>query len=364
MKRSARIVLIVVAACIVTGGTAFGVLIATTWGEYRYSNTYYYTPGAPSPIEELGVLCDVGKININYNSTPTDYYTKIELNIRIIGGFVEGKTFSDFFYPLQWLNGSSPITFDLDTKPTTWFIFGISYNITIDVTLRTDIIYDISAISSTGSIKMNTPDNSIVNNAILETSTGSISLNTAENTTFQGSLEMTTSTGSITMFAKKTDFSHGLKTSTSTSHLILNFTSCVIGGNLKGMSSTGSIVINSYNMIYTTNSIWDFDTSTGSIDVNIFQYIEMGANVTGSVMTSTASIDVYYKDNSANIGTKFTCSTSTGSIGYSSIGTGGFTETGVDPIIITSDDYNIASNKYTLSIATSTGSIGIQGESL
>jgi hypothetical protein len=117
-------------------------------------------------------------------------------------------------------------------------------------------------------------------------------------------------------------------------------------------------------MKYSDVNNWRLETSTGSIDVNIWQYKNIGENITGSVVTSTGSIDGYYKDNSANVGAKFTCSTSTGSNTYTPIGSGGFTQSGVNPKVITSDDYVSASNKYTFNLITSTGSIGVAAESL
>ena len=80
MKKSNRIVLIIVAVCIVTGGTAFGVLFWGTHGVFPYKNTYYYNPETPSPIERININCDIGSILIKYNKTPTDYYAEASLS--------------------------------------------------------------------------------------------------------------------------------------------------------------------------------------------------------------------------------------------------------------------------------------------
>lgn len=363
MIRSTKIVLIIAAVIVVSGASIFGIIVAVNWGRFEYSDTYYYQ-GAPPPIESLSLNSDIGAINIKYNTTPTNYIVKIDLDIRIEGGFVAGKSFSDFFENIIWVNDSSPITFGLDKKPTTGFIFPLIYNIIINVTLRTDIIYDTTAFTSTGAVNMDVPDNIIVNNTILGTSTGSIHINAAENTTFQGNLGMTTSTGSVALYAKQTNFTHGLTAFTSTGSLVLNFTDCIIGDNLIGTVSTGSITINSYNMEYIKNSHWDFETSTGSIDINVYQYIEMGANITGSLESSTGSIDLYYIDNLDSVGAKFTGSTSTGAVTYSSIGTGGFNVIGsLTSKTITSINYDIALYTYTLSLSTSTGSVDVAGQS-
>lgn len=351
----------IVAACIVTGGTAFGVVIAATWGEYRYSDSYSYKPEAPTSVERININSDIGQINIKYNTTPTDYYAYVDLDVKIVGGFVAGKSYSDFFNLIEWDNDSSPVSFDLDIKFNPVFIFGLSHRITIDVTLRTDVIYDINAFSSTGAVDLNVPENIVVNNTSLGTSTGSIVLNSAKDTTFHGTLGLSTSTGSISLYAKKTNFTHGLITSTSTGSLTLNFSQCIIGDNLIGTVSTGSISIKSYNMLYMKDCTWNFHTDTGSVDLQILQYIEMNANITGTIGSSTGSIDVIYDDSLSTIGSRFTCSVSTGSITYTPLGSGGMSKVSG---VISSGDYGDATNKYTFGISTSTGSIEVIGQSL
>jgi len=344
LKKSNRILLIIVAVCIVTGGSAFGVLVWATWSEFPYENTYYYKPETPSSIERININCDIGSIHIKYNKTPTDYYAQIDLDIQIKGILVEGKSFQDFFYPIIWQNESTQvISFVLDAKASTWLTFSISQRVKVNLILRTDVTYDLNT----------------------RTSTGSIALNAAKDTTFLGNVEMSTNTGSVALYANQINFTHSLRAFTSTGSLLLNFSKCSIGKHLVGTVSTGSIDFNSYNMKYSDDYIWGLETSTGSIDVNIIQYTEISVNVTGTILTSTGSIDVYYKDNSANIGAKFTGSTSTGSIDYNPIGVGGFIETGGSTSkTITSNDYNSAINAYTFSLTTSTGSIEVNGESL
>lgn len=360
MKRSHKITLMLVAAVLFGSSAIFGIVLFATVGQYEYSETYYYEPGNPSPIEIFNIESSIGAINIKYNKTPTEFYAKIDLDIHIRGPLVAGKSFSDFFKPILWDHDNSPVTFDIDTKPTSWFLFGLSRRVTINVTLRTDVIYDINAIASTGAIDMNVPQNVIVNKTTLSTSTGSVLLNSAVNTTFQGKVRISTSTGRAKSYAIKTNFTQGLHATTSTGSLTLNFTSTILGGDLIGKVSTGSINIKSYNMIYTQDCLWDIETSTGSIDVQIQQYVEMGADVNSEIKTSTGSIDVDYKDNQANVGASFIGSTSTGSETYDNIGSGGFTEAAHS---LTSVDYSTAIYKYSFTLSTSTGSIDVSGQS-
>jgi hypothetical protein len=364
LKRTNRIVLIVIAACLVTGGTAIGVLVFATWGELNYENNYYYKPSVPSPIEKINIITDIGAVDIKYNKTPTDFYAQIDLDIHIEGILVKGTSLTDFFYPILWQNTTTELTFTLDAKPTPGLIFGFLHQIRISLTLRTDVVYDINTLTTTGSISMKVPDNIIVNNTILGTTTGTIFLNTSKTTTFQGNVGLSATTGSVTLHARQVNFTRNLTTFTTTGSIGLNFSKCVIGGNLIGTVTTGSISFSSYNMQYTADYTWRLETTTGSVAATILQYTEMGANITGLMLTTTGGIDVLYKDNLASVGAEFTCFTTTGSNTYVPVGSGGFTESGVNPKTITSDDYDDANSKYTFDITATTGSNNIIGESL
>ncbi|MFX1426064.1 MAG: hypothetical protein ACFFBE_06395 [Promethearchaeota archaeon] len=361
MRKNLKIALLITSIVIVGGGTAFGIIIVVTWGEFKYSNTYYYDPQIPpSGIEEVSFNSDIGSIRINYNTTPTDYYVKVDLDIEIKGAFIADKSFSDFFKPVTWVNESVSITtFTLEKKHFTSFLFPLVQKINISITLRTDVIYDISALTHTGSVEMSIPEDILLNRTDLETSTGSISVQAEENSTFLGKLELRTSTGSIDLIAKDVNFTYSFSTIVSTGSLNLNFTNCVIGEDIKAKASTGSIALKSYNLKYDKNCVWDVETDTGSIDIEIYQYIEMNANITGVLETSTGSIDLIYKDNLANVGASFFGSWSTGS--YSRTNSGGFSSTDYNPFY--SQDYSTASNTYTLDLTVSTGSIDVDGTS-
>ena len=176
MRKGLKIGLLLLSIIIVGGGAIFGIIIAATWDEFNDFYTFYYKPETPNPIEAIKVNADIGKINIKYNSTPTDYYAKIDVDISLKGAFMKGKSFSDFFKPIVWINESTTIVeFSLETKEFFW-LFGIS-RIKINVTLRTDIIYDINAITTTGSINAFFPNNANLNNLVLKTTTGSIDVN-------------------------------------------------------------------------------------------------------------------------------------------------------------------------------------------
>jgi len=352
--------LLITSIVIVGGGATFGIILAVTWGEFEYSNTYYYDPQIPpTDIEEVSFSTDIGSIYVNYNTTPTNYYVKIELDIMLKGAFVEGKSFSDFFRTVIWVNDSiSVTTFSLDKKAG-GFLFPLIQKINISITLRTDIIYDITALVSTGSIEMNIPENIILNNTNLHTSTGSIYLQAENNSMIYEDLDLGVSTGSITLFAKGLNLSHGFRADTSTGLIHLNFTNCIIGEDIKARVSTGSISLKNYNLMYDNDCVWDIEANTGNIEVEISQYVEMGANISGTIETSTGNIDLIYNDNKPTIGASFFGSWSTGSYDRSS--SAGFTSTGNNPF--ESLDYGTALSRYTLDLTVSTGSIDVDATS-
>lgn len=362
-RKNLKVLLFVTSILILSGGVNFGILVTTSWGEFEYSDTYLFKPISPSPVEKVSINGNAGNIIINYNTTPTDYYVKLDLRIRISGGFIKGKSFKDFFKRIIYnntpkVNSVTEVDFELDKTPVN-SLFLISQSITIDVTLRTDVIYDIDTLSSTGSVSLNIPDNIVIHKSILKTSTGSVSLLADKNVTFNGYVEMSTKTGSIILFAKNTNFTQGLTTSTKTGLLTLNFTKCIIGNDIGGVVTTGNITLKSYNMEYSQNCSWAFETSTGSINAEIYQYDNMGANVSGSLLVSTGNIDVIYKDNKSNIGASFLGTWSTGS--YVRTSSGGFTATNSNPFF--SLDYATAINIFTLNLTISTGSIEVDGTS-
>ena len=141
---------------------------------------------------------------------------------------------------------------------------------------------------------------------------------------------------------------------------MLNFTSCMLGDDLSGNVDTGSIALKSYNMKFTQNSTWSIKSTTGSINADILQYIDTGADIIGSIELTTGSIDVIYSDNQANVGASFTSSTTTGSIYYTNVGIGGFSEAGS---LFSSLDYLTANNTFKFTLSTTTGNVEVYGES-
>ena len=333
------IIALVIIFIIIVPITVFFIIPYGTYGKYEESFDYYYTPSSPSALESIDVNLDIGHTIIKYNKTPKLHVAKIDMDFSLAGPNVGDKTYADYFKPISWVNDSTPITFTLEAKPDVWLTpfawFTFQQNITATITLRTDVVYAINAATTTGSVELIVPSGIAM-----------------------GDLDIQTTTGSISIFGNGLNFTKGVNVETTTGSSVLNFTNCIFGGNVSGDVTTGSIEFLTYNSMYSQNSQLSLSTTTGSVSIEIYQYSDLGADVTGQVTTSTGSIDVIYEDNQASVGARFTGTTTTGGVDYNNIG--GFTESGG---LFESNDYSTASHKYTFTIGATTGSIEVDGKS-
>ena len=380
--RTYKIALIFIIALIVGGTIGFFSTGFLTASSVTKEATFYYEPSSPDPIESLNISCDIGKINVQYNSSNTPYYAKIDVDIEIAGLFMQGKSYTDFFTEeSNWWNPTTG-TFSLKVLPDIWFdpsYWFKSYNITINLILRADIVYDLIAKSSTGSVKMTTKDGLILNNTILESATGSIELFSDTNVEFQGdvklhastgnlifkaldnstfseSLTLSSSTGYVIFNSDSTTFLKGIQLETSTGFIKIYMDNCTLGSDLIVKVSTGEITLDIEDMVYTNDCIIDLETSTGDIDVDILHNNDLDANITANFQTSTGRIDVVYRDYNVTDGFKFTSYTSTGGIDYTYL----LAEATRVGDVLTSVNYNDSLvETYTFTCITSTGGIKV-----
>ena len=92
--------------------------------------------------------------------------------------------------------------------------------------------------------------------------------------------------------------------------------------------------------------------------MNIQQYSNMSASVTGSATTTTGGISAYYYDNSGDYGARFTGSVVTGSYNYAGASKG-FSTAGT---VCSTTDFGTAVHAYDFTLSTTTGSITIDGD--
>ena len=314
----------------------FFVIGFMTQGVYEDSFTYYYNLASPASIEECIIYGDTAGINIQYNSTPVDYIVKVDVDISVSGLFVSGKSYENFYNPISWKNTSSA-EFSLTgylwswIDPTSWF--KIQNNL-ITVTLRTDVVYKLSATSITGGISLVTPENTTIDELNLKCVTGGVRLNAAE-----------------------TNFTKKVICETTTGGVVLDFANCTFNDDIQGNTITGGVEFNSYNPNYTQNINLNLGTTTGGIVMNIQQYSDMSANVTGTARTVTGGVSIDYRDTISDIGAKFTGTTVTGDVFLPS----GSNFTLQPPDSSTSQNYNTANTTYTITASTTSGNVNIAG---
>ena len=357
-------VLIIVAALLVGGSIGFVSYGFVTAGSIEDSFNFTYEPSSPDSVEDLTFNANIASILFKYNTSPTTLYANIDVEIEVTGLYMEGKTYLDFFHPSTewWDDATGTFTFlslpDIWFNPSHWFK---SYNISVTVTLRTDVVYDLTSVTNVGSTEMQVPNGVILNGTSFTSSTGSIKLNTLGNNEFLGKVKLESTTGSVESFSANTNFTRGFRALASTGSLTLNYTNCLTSDNLIGETSTGSVTFKSYNMQYTTDILLNLKTSTGSINADLYQYVSMGANVTGTWETSTGSVNVLYRDNLNNTNVRFIGSTSVGSINYTPHATMAITGPGSN--IYSTLSYGDAMYRYVFSLDTSTGSINANAQS-
>jgi len=357
--------LIIGAVLLLGGGLGFIMYGFSATGSIEKTESFIYDPNSPDLIEELTFNVDLGSLLFKYNTSPATSYAKIDVNIEISGLYMEGKTYQNFFTPsIEWWDNATA-TFNLQPIPDVWYNpshWFKSYNISVVVTLRTDVVYDLTAVTDVGAINMHSvPDGVLLNGISFTSSTGAITLSTLGNNEFSEKVRLESSTGKVVFSATKTNFTQGFSGLTSTGSLSLNFTNCLMGDDLIESSDTGSVTLKSYNMIYTKDIILNLESDTGSIDVELCQYITMGANVTGTWETNTGNIDVLYRDNLVDTDVRFIGSTSLGSFNYVDNAT--MVITGIGDNIYSTLNYGDAANNYVFSLDTSTGSINANAQS-
>ena len=219
-------------------------------------------PNSPS-IETLNLNVDAGNITINYidPSDDVEYYVKIEVYIMMCGSQLAGKSYADYFN-ITWQDKSPQKNFTLEVISDDWFnpLIWSTQKIKVVVTIRKGIIFDIIATVNEGDVELIVPWRDSFKNLIVNVTYGDITY---------------------------------------------DFDDCVIYGNITGIINKGDLILNSRNAEYTQNSTWRFFTLNGDTEIEIYQYREMGANVSGNLTQNSGLLTFTYEDNSPNIGALF-----------------------------------------------------------
>ncbi|MFX1477758.1 MAG: hypothetical protein ACFFCI_06475 [Promethearchaeota archaeon] len=231
------------------------------YNKINKSFTYEYISDTPPLQSGLNVYSDVGIIDIKYVTEPVEYIIKIELSIEMAGPNLNGKSYIDFFN-ISWENVSSPVNFTLDLISDRILDFSNLHiaAININILLRADILFDINVTVLNGNIKVTVPMGISVNNLYSNVNNGNI---------------------------------------------LYDFNNNIVEGNITGIMNNGNLTLEAKNIHYTQNSELFFVNNRGYSLIDIHQYDEMGANITGTAKTKSGTIQVVYMDFSASIGAQF-----------------------------------------------------------
>jgi hypothetical protein len=338
-------VILIVSIFFIGGIFAFGLIGFFTYGYLDEFKTYDEYQISETPPSEIGLIfnTDLSDLTIQYNTSTIDstIAMRIESHIHVEGIFILGRALSDFFNPVKIINQSTTKGLEIRRRelawfsPTNWFL-GMKVNLT--VTLRTDLKYNISA----------------------NIGAGKISFECGTNTTLDAT-ELTIGTGDISMEADQVNFTNNIHLETTLGDISGNFKNCSLSGNLNFVINTGNIDFNAQNFTYGSDSRWDISTIMGNINIDILQNRSMNHNVElNSIINDIGTLNLHYKDTNNTIGAEISGQVNQGDVGIREplIGFQKISET-----FIRSDDWDLAHDKYYITLRASTGDIIINAQS-
>lgn len=246
---------------IMTIPIAFLTIVFSPYGIIDESYSFIYQPSSPSSVEKLFITADVGNVEIRYIDPADDYYALIDVDFMMSGAKLAGKSYEDYF-DIQCNKSSSPANFTIQIISDDWFnpSLWLTKDVNIVVKLRKDVIFDISATIKKGNLNITVPWGVSVNNIHANVIDG---------------------------------------------HTFYDFNQCVISGDISANITEGNFNLRSYNMEITQNCNWLLNCTGGSMNIEIYQYKEMGANITGTAMIMNGGLDLFYKDTTSDIGAYF-----------------------------------------------------------
>ena len=129
--------------------------------------TYNYEPSTPSSVEHLIVSADVGNVEIKYVDPPVDYHALVEVHIEMSGANLVEKSCEDYF-KILWNTSASTANFTFELISEDWYnpALWITQEVSIVVTLRKDIVFDLSMRSNDGNLILTVPYGKFYRNSI------------------------------------------------------------------------------------------------------------------------------------------------------------------------------------------------------
>ncbi len=358
-------------------GAVFAVVTVMTWGSYEGTATYSYNPAVPSTSDTWSFNADTADLDIKYTTNASAPEVQVDVHYDFAGGFLSGKTPADL-YSINWDNSSGIKVFSLDSR--TWWSFPMFQNNIVTVTLKSGIIYNITASASTGfahiavlnnqnltalSVSTSTGEAKaiigknvdVAGSVSVHASTGSASFIMGDGCTIGGLLDVSASTGSASITTMNCELAGGVSLGSSTGSSSLTLNGTRLGNDILVDTSTGDASVSLTNITLSANIDLNVSVSTGSVNVKIVQIINPGGNITASLRTSTGAAVISYKSDDAFASAKFTTSTGTGSDHFTNAGN--FETISANVFQSTNQTNSI---RFDAQVSTSTGSCLIIGQ--
>ncbi|MFX0076532.1 MAG: hypothetical protein ACFE96_13905 [Candidatus Hermodarchaeota archaeon] len=266
-RTSVIIVLLSIIGLSFVVATPIGILSVnfSSYDSINKSLYFEYLPDTPSEVESLYLNIDYGNVEVDYIDDPVDYFARIDVNIEMGGAELAGKDYSDYFNINEGDKSSSPINFTIRLLSgiTESEVEPLIKKISIIVSLRKDIKFNISTNVIHGNVDIEVPFNVRIDNLHVNIFDGDISF---------------------------------------------NLVNCIIEGDITGIGNQSNIELRTQDIQLTNNSIWYIKNTKGLLKFDIDQTSEMGANVTaiGELDTNNTQCKVYYDDFSSNVGALLT----------------------------------------------------------
>jgi len=223
--------------------------------------SFTYEPILPGTIEKFYINADEADIEIRYVDPSFNYYAQIEVNILLSGAKLAEKSYENFLY-ISWNKTSSPANFTCKIISDNWYdpSLWVIKDVEIDISLRKDIIFDLALKVNKGDLRIYIPFGTAIHNIAANTTDGSISY---------------------------------------------ELNQCTLSGNISGNTNSGNLKLNVNDILCLRNLIWNLSTQKGKLDIEIYQYKELGSNIT-STISFTGILNLTYHDTLEEVAAFFT----------------------------------------------------------
>ena len=150
MKNSKFIILGILTPIMMIGGGigTFYILGYINYGIIQESYTYYHIPAISAEPEKIRIHTNGRSLNIKHNSSSIPYYIKADVNLKAEGMYLKNSDYN--YFSTWWDNYTSEEITQLIAHSIGRTLGGFyhpswsaKYDININMTLRTDILYEL-----------------------------------------------------------------------------------------------------------------------------------------------------------------------------------------------------------------------------